>query len=62
MPGQRSRILDWPYVEGLRIDEAMHPLTMMATGLYGASCRTRTARRCAWWCRGSTASRASSRS
>jgi methionine sulfoxide reductase catalytic subunit len=35
MPAQRSRVLDWPYVEGLRIDEAMHPLTMMATGLYG---------------------------
>ena len=28
-------VLDWPYVEGLRIDEAMHPLTMMATGIYG---------------------------
>ena len=35
MPGQRARILDWPYVEGLRIDEAMHPLTLMAVGLYG---------------------------
>jgi sulfoxide reductase catalytic subunit YedY len=35
MPGQRSRILDWPYVEGLRLDEAMHPLTMIAVGLYG---------------------------
>jgi len=35
MPGQRSRILDWPYVEGLRMDEAMHPLTLMATGVYG---------------------------
>ncbi len=35
MPGQRRRILDWPYVEGLRMDEAMHPLTLMATGLYG---------------------------
>ena len=35
MPGQRSRILDWPYVEGLRVDEAMHPLTLMVTGLYG---------------------------
>ncbi|MBN2905286.1 MAG: protein-methionine-sulfoxide reductase catalytic subunit MsrP [Rhodobacteraceae bacterium] len=34
MPGQRSPILDWPYVEGLRLDEAMHPLTIMATGLY----------------------------
>jgi sulfoxide reductase catalytic subunit YedY len=35
MPGQRSRTLDWPYVEGLRIDEAMHPLAFMAVGLYG---------------------------
>lgn len=37
MPGQRRRIIDWPYVEGLRLDEAMHPLTLMATGLYGKS-------------------------
>ncbi|HQT29943.1 MAG TPA: protein-methionine-sulfoxide reductase catalytic subunit MsrP [Thiobacillus sp.] len=35
MPGQRTRVLDWPYVEGLRLDEAMHPLTLMAVGLYG---------------------------
>ena len=35
MPGQRQPLLDWPYVEGLRLDEAMHPLTIMATGLYG---------------------------
>ncbi|TCP39699.1 protein-methionine-sulfoxide reductase catalytic subunit MsrP [Rhodovulum marinum] len=35
MPGQRTAILDWPYVEGLRLDEAMHPLTILATGLYG---------------------------
>jgi len=35
MPGQRRNILDWPYVEGLRMDEAMHPLTILATGLYG---------------------------
>ena len=35
MPGQRRAILDWPYREGLRIDEAMHPLTILATGLYG---------------------------
>ncbi len=35
MPGQRRRILDWPYVEGLRMDEAMHPLTLLAVGLYG---------------------------
>ncbi len=35
MPGQRRPVLDWPYREGLRIDEAMHPLTIMAVGLYG---------------------------
>ncbi|MBO1075856.1 protein-methionine-sulfoxide reductase catalytic subunit MsrP [Roseomonas marmotae] len=37
MPGQRGlfQALDWPYVEGLRLDEAMHPLTILATGLYG---------------------------
>jgi sulfoxide reductase catalytic subunit YedY len=35
MPGQRRRILDWPYVEGLRLDEAMHPLAFMTTGVYG---------------------------
>ena len=34
MVGQRSRGIDWPYREGLRIDEAMHPLTILATGLY----------------------------
>jgi methionine sulfoxide reductase catalytic subunit len=36
-PGQRSRALDWPYAEGLRIDEAMHPLTLMTVGVYGRS-------------------------
>lgn len=34
MPGQLFKTLDWPYVEGLRLDEAMHPLTLLATGLY----------------------------
>ena len=34
MRGQRAPVLDWPYVEGLRLDEAMHPLTIMACGLY----------------------------
>ncbi|HEU4714296.1 MAG TPA: protein-methionine-sulfoxide reductase catalytic subunit MsrP [Pyrinomonadaceae bacterium] len=34
MPMQRTGVLDWPYVEGLRLDEAMHPLTILATGLY----------------------------
>ena len=34
-PGQKRSVLDWPYVEGLRIDEAMHPLTLLAVGLYG---------------------------
>jgi sulfoxide reductase catalytic subunit YedY len=35
MPGVQRDVLDWPYVEGLRLDEAMHPLTIMAVGLYG---------------------------
>ena len=35
MPGQNSSVLNWPYVEGLRLDEAMHPLTILAVGLYG---------------------------
>jgi sulfoxide reductase catalytic subunit YedY len=35
MPGQRTSVLEWPYVEGLRMDEAMHPLTFMVVGLYG---------------------------
>ena len=34
MPGQRDSSFPWPYVEGLRLDEAMHPLTILATGLY----------------------------
>jgi methionine sulfoxide reductase catalytic subunit len=34
MPGQRSNVLDWPYREGLRMDEAMHPLTLLAVGIY----------------------------
>ena len=37
LPGQRKSVLDWPYVEGLRIDEATHPLAMLAVGLYGKS-------------------------
>ncbi len=37
LPGQRRRTIRWPYREGLRMDEAMHPLTFMATGLYGKS-------------------------
>jgi sulfoxide reductase catalytic subunit YedY len=35
LPGQNRNVLNWPYVEGLRIDEAMHPLTILAVGLYG---------------------------
>jgi sulfoxide reductase catalytic subunit YedY len=34
-PGQQRNVLEWPYVEGLRLDEAMHPLTILAVGLYG---------------------------
>ncbi|HHI77074.1 MAG TPA: protein-methionine-sulfoxide reductase catalytic subunit MsrP [Gammaproteobacteria bacterium] len=35
MPGQKRDIIDWPYLEGLRMDEAMHPLTLLVTGVYG---------------------------
>jgi sulfoxide reductase catalytic subunit YedY len=35
MPGQKTSVLEWPYIEGLRLDEAMHPMTLLATGLYG---------------------------
>jgi sulfoxide reductase catalytic subunit YedY len=35
LPGQRTSVLPWPYVEGLRLDEALHPLTVLASGLYG---------------------------
>ncbi len=35
MPGQKTDVLAWPYVEGLRLDEALHPLTLLATGIYG---------------------------
>jgi len=35
MPGQKRSLLDWPYVEGLRLDEALHPLTILAAGIYG---------------------------
>ena len=35
MPGVASRVLDWPYVEGLRLDEALHPLTLLGLGMYG---------------------------
>ena len=35
MPNQNTGVLDWPYVEGLRLDEALHPLTILATGMYG---------------------------
>jgi methionine sulfoxide reductase catalytic subunit len=35
LPGQKRRVLEWPYVEGLRMDEATHPLAMIAVGLYG---------------------------
>jgi len=35
MPGQTTSVLEWPYVEGLRMDEAKHPLTILAVGMYG---------------------------
>ena len=41
MPGQNSNVLEWPYVEGLRLDEAMHPLTLLASGLHHPDVRVR---------------------
>jgi sulfoxide reductase catalytic subunit YedY len=40
MPGQRGHVLDWPYVEGLRMDEAMHPLALLCFGMYGEALPT----------------------
>lgn len=37
MPGQKSQVLDWPYVEGLTMAEAMHPLTLLVVGVYGVA-------------------------
>ena len=56
------RGIQFPYIEGLRLDEAMHPLAFSAWACMARHCPTRMARRCAWSCRGNTASRASSRS
>ena len=53
--------LEWPYVEGLRLDEAMHPLTILASGLYGRALPPQDGARCDWSCRGNTGSRESSR-
>ncbi len=60
--GQRRSIIEWPYREALRIDEAMHPSRCWPSASTAKSCPTRAVRRSAWWCRGNTASRASSRS
>ena len=60
MPGQRSGVLDWPYVEGLRMDEAMHPLTLLASGLYGRALPPQDGAPSGWSCPGNTVSRASS--
>ncbi len=46
MPGQKTSVLEWPYIEGLRLDEAMHPLTLLATGYTVRRCRHRMERRC----------------
>ena len=48
--------ISWPYSEGLRMDEAMNPLALLTLASTGRCCPTRTARRCGWWCPGSTAS------
>ena len=56
MPGIRSSVFDRPYVEGLRMDEAMHALTLQRSTCTVRPCRRKAAPRCAWWCRESTAS------
>ena len=66
-PGQKHGLLrlgglDWPYTEGLRLDEAMHPLTLLTVGMYGQVLPNQNGAPCAWSSRGSTASRAPSRS
>ena len=60
MPGLQTRGLEWPYVEGLRMDEAMHPLALMVVGLYGKLLPNQNGARSASRCRGSMASRAAS--
>ena len=58
-----GNVLEWPYVEGLRMDEAMHPISYSCRSVFTAKfCRRKTARRSVWSCRGSMASKASSRS
>ena len=62
MPGLSEANLDWPYSEGLRMDEAMHPLTLSLSGSTGRCFPTRTARPCASSCPGNTASSRRNRS
>ena len=52
MPGQTEPALNWPYTEGLRMDEAMHPLTLLGLGLYGEVLPNQNGAPIAWWCRG----------
>lgn len=59
VPGQHDGVPEWPCVEGSRRDEAVHPLTILAAGLYGEV--NQNGCRCGWWCRGNTVSSASSR-
>ena len=54
MPGSAIRSSSWPYMEGLRLDEAQHPLTLLATGVYGRELRRRMGRPCGSSSRGST--------
>src|SRR5262249_10273001 len=61
LPGQKNAVLEWPYVEGLRMDEAMHPLTMLAVGLYGRALPRKTAPRFGSSYPGNTVSKESSR-
>jgi len=60
MPGQRDSFFDWPYVEGLRLDEAMHDLTILATGLYGKPLPPQDGAPFDWSYHGSTGSKVAS--
>ena len=62
MPGQQGGSFPYPYVEGLRLDEAIIALRSWLPVSMTSRCRNRTARRCGWWCRGNTASNRSRRS
>lgn len=64
MPGQTEALsgIQWPYVEGLRLDEAMNPLTLLALGIYGETLPNQNGAPCGWSYPGNMGSKGSSRS